>query len=142
MDTLQLLFNTVTVVFLATTMFAAGLTTTLSALRAVFATPLLPLLALLANLVVIPLLGWGIAVLFGLSAAAFIALVLAARRRAGRSGRNSAMLKNGDVVAGTAIQVLLAAVGSLTFGPTSNGIHTLAEVGGGSPSMSPGWCGP
>ena len=131
MDTLQLLFNTVTVVFLATTMFAAGLTTTLPALRAVFATPLLPLLALLANLVVIPLLGWGIAVLFGLSAAAFIALVLAASSPGGPFGAKLSMLKNGDVVAGTVIQVLLAAVGSLTFGPTANGILTLAEVGGG-----------
>lgn len=131
MDTLQLLFNTVTVVFLATTMFAAGLATTLPALRAVFATPLLPLLALLANLVVIPLLGWGIAVLFGLSAAAFIALVLAASSPGGPFGAKLSMLKNGDVVAGTVIQVLLAAVGSLTFGLTANGILTLAEVGGG-----------
>ncbi|WP_031171416.1 bile acid:sodium symporter [Streptosporangium roseum] len=131
METLQLLFNTVTVVFIATTMFAAGLGTTLPALRAVLATPSLPLLALLANLVVIPLLGWGIATLFGLSAAAFIALVLAASSPGGPFGAKLSMLKNGDVVAGTVIQVLLAAVGSLTFGLTANGILALAEVGGG-----------
>ncbi|MER5326722.1 bile acid:sodium symporter [Streptosporangium roseum] len=131
MDTLKLLFNAVTVVFIAATMFAAGLGTTLPALRAVFATPLLPLLALLANLVVIPLLGWGIAALFGLSAAAFIALVLAASSPGGPFGAKLSMLKNGDVVAGTVIQVLLAAVGSLTFGLTTNGILALAEVGGG-----------
>ncbi|GAA3129134.1 bile acid:sodium symporter family protein [Streptosporangium carneum] len=131
MDTLQLLFNTVTVVFIATTMFTAGLGATLSALRAVFATPALPLLALVANLVVIPLLGWGVAVLFGLSTAAFVALVLAASSPGGPLGAKLSMLKGGDAVAGTTTQVLLAAVGSVTFAPTANVVLSLAEVGGG-----------
>jgi hypothetical protein len=66
MNALQLLFNAITVIFIATTMFAAGLGTTLSALRAVFTDLPLLLPAVLANLVVVPLLGWGIAALFGL----------------------------------------------------------------------------
>ncbi len=67
MDTLQLLFNAVTFVFIAVTMFAAGLGATTAALRAVFTDVPLLLLALLTNLVVIPLLGWGVGAMFGLA---------------------------------------------------------------------------
>ncbi|MFF5213481.1 bile acid:sodium symporter family protein [Streptosporangium sp. NPDC000396] len=131
MDTLHLLFNAVTVIFIATTMFAAGLGATLSALRAVFADLPLLLLALLANLMVIPLLGWGIAALFSLPAAAFIAMVLVASSPGGPFGAKLGMLQKGDVVAGAAMQVLLAAIGSITFGPTANVILTAAKVGAG-----------
>ncbi|MET9660408.1 hypothetical protein [Streptomyces sp. NPDC006510] len=62
-------------IFIAATMFTAGLGATLPALRSVFADIPLPALALLANLVIIPLLGRGIGALFGLSSASFIALV-------------------------------------------------------------------
>ncbi|MFB6957022.1 PQQ-binding-like beta-propeller repeat protein [Streptomyces sp. NPDC056309] len=78
MDILYLLFNTVTVIFIATTMFTAGLGATISALWGVFADFPLLLLALLGNLAVIPLLGWGPADLLGLPTASVIALVLAA----------------------------------------------------------------
>ncbi|MEV0973006.1 bile acid:sodium symporter [Microtetraspora glauca] len=131
MDTLHLVSNAVTVIFIATTMFAAGLGATLPALRAIFADLPLLLLALLANLVVIPLLGWGAAALFGLSTAPFIALVLVASSPGGPLGAKLGMVQNGDVVAGAAMQVLLATAGSITFGLTANGILTAAEVGGG-----------
>ncbi|MEV7777560.1 hypothetical protein [Kitasatospora sp. NPDC088351] len=131
MDTLHMLFNAVTVIFIAATMFAAGLGATVAALRGVFAGIPLLLLALLANLVVVPLLGWGIGALFGLPSAAFIALVLVASSPGGPFGAKLAMVQNGDVSAGAAMQVLLAALGSLTFAPTVNGILTAAEVGGG-----------
>ncbi|WP_433365208.1 bile acid:sodium symporter [Streptosporangium sp. CA-115845] len=131
METLHLVTNAVTVIFIATTMFAAGLGATLPALRAILADLPLLLLALSANLVVIPLLGWGVAALFGLSAAPFIALVLVASSPGGPLGAKLGMVQNGDVVAGAAMQVLLATVGSITFGPTVNAILTAAEVGGG-----------
>ncbi|MEV8637179.1 bile acid:sodium symporter [Streptosporangium sp. NPDC051023] len=130
MDTLQLLFNAVTVIFIAVTMLVAGLGTTLPALGAVLTDLPLLLLALLANLVVIPLLGWGVAALFGLPTAAFVALVLVASSPGGPFGAKLGMVQKGDVVAGTVMQALLAAVGSLTFGPTSSGILTTAKVGG------------
>ncbi|MEU0480347.1 bile acid:sodium symporter [Streptosporangium sp. NPDC006013] len=131
METLHLVTNAVTVIFIATTMFAAGLGATLPALRAILADLPLLLLALSANLVVIPLLGWGVAALFGLSTAPFIALVLVASSPGGPLGAKLGMVQNGDVVAGAAMQVLLATAGSITFGPTVNAILTAAEVGGG-----------
>lgn len=131
METLHLLFNAITVIFIATTMFAAGLSATLPALRAILATPLLLVLALLANLVVIPLLGWGIATLFSVPTAAFIAIVLAASSPGGPFGAKLAMVQKGDVVAGAAMQVLLAAAGSITFGLTANAILTAAKIGTG-----------
>lgn len=131
MNTLQLLFNAVTVVFIAATMFAAGLGATLPALRAVLTNIVLLVLVLLANLVAIPLLGWGVAALFGLPAAAYIGLLLIASSPGGPFGAKLGMVQNGDVVAGAAIQVLLAAVGSITIGPTANVLLQAADVGGG-----------
>ncbi|NUW35543.1 bile acid:sodium symporter [Nonomuraea sp. SMC257] len=131
MDTLHLLFNAVTVIFIAATMLAAGLGATLPALLAVLANLPLLLLVLLANLVVIPLLGWGAAALFGLPTAAFIALLLVASSPGGPFGAKLAMIQRGDVVAGAAMQALLAAIGSITFGPTANLMLETANVGGG-----------
>ncbi|GAA3517411.1 BASS family bile acid:Na+ symporter [Streptosporangium album] len=130
MDTLHLLFNAIAVIFIATTMFTAGLGATLPELRAVLADPPLLLLALAANLVAVPLLGWGVAALFGLPTAPFIALVLVASSPGGPLGAKLGMVQKGDVVAGAAMQVLLAAVGSITFGPAANGILTAAKGGG------------
>lgn len=131
METLHLLFNAVTVIFIATTMFAAGLGSTISELRDIVADLPLLLLALLGNLVIVPLLGWGIGVLLSLPTAAFIALILVAASPGGPFGAKLAMVQKGEVVAGATMQVLLAAVGSLTFGPTVNGILTAAKVGAG-----------
>ncbi|MER5389181.1 hypothetical protein [Saccharopolyspora sp. NPDC002686] len=129
MDALHLVLNAVTVIFIAATMFAAGLRATVPALRGVFADIPLLLLALIANMVVIPLLGWGIGALFGLPAAAFIALVLIASSPGGPFGAKLATVQRGDVVAGAAMQVLLASLGSLTFAPTANAILTVADIG-------------
>lgn len=131
MDTLHLLLNVVTITFIMATMFAAGLGTTLRALGTTLSNIRLLLLALLANLVVIPLLGWGVAALFGLQTAAYIAFVLVASSPGGPFGAKLAMIQKGDVVAGAATQVLLAAIGSITFGITANWILTAANVGGG-----------
>lgn len=131
MNTLDHLLTAVTVIFIMATMFAAGLGATLSALRGIVANLPLLVLALVANMMVIPLLGWGIAALFSLPAAAFIALVLVASSPGGPFGAKLAMIQKGDLVAGAAMQVLLASVGSITFGPTANAILTAAKVGGG-----------
>jgi BASS family bile acid:Na+ symporter len=130
MDTLHLVLNAVTVIFIAATMFAAGLRATVPALRGVFANIPLLLSALIANLVAIPLLGWGIAALFGLPSASFIALILIASSPGGPFGAKLATVQKGDIVAGAAMQVLLASVGSLTFAPTVNAILTAADIGG------------
>lgn len=129
MDTLHLVLNAVTVIFIAATMFAAGLGATVPALRGVFTNVPLLLLALLANMVIIPLLGWGIGTLLGLPPASLVALVLLASSPGGPFGAKLAMVQNGDVVAGAAMQVLLASLGSLTFAPTVNGILTAAGIG-------------
>ncbi|MEV4090791.1 bile acid:sodium symporter family protein [Streptosporangium saharense] len=129
MNALHSLFNAITVIFIAVTMFAAGLATTLSALRAVLTDPRLPALAFLANLVAVPLLGWGIAVLFALPAAGFVALILVAASPGGPFGAKLSVVQKGDVIAGTAMQVLLAAVASLTFGPMSTAVLSVADVG-------------
>ncbi|OYP16253.1 bile acid:sodium symporter [Streptomyces sp. FBKL.4005] len=129
MNTLHLVLNAVTVIFIVATMFAAGLGATVPALLGVFTNVPLLVLALIANMVVIPLIGWGLGALLGLPSAAFIALILVASSPGGPFGAKLAMVQKGDVVAGAAMQVLLASVGSLTFGPTANAILTAADVG-------------
>ncbi|MFI9601459.1 bile acid:sodium symporter family protein [Streptomyces sp. NPDC052043] len=129
METLHMALNAVTVVFIAATMFAAGLGATVSALRDVFTNVPLLLLALTANMVIIPLLGWGLGALFSLSSAPTIALVLVASSPGGPFGAKLAMVQKGDVIAGAGMQVLLASAGSITFAPTVNGILTAADIG-------------
>ncbi|MFC6067114.1 bile acid:sodium symporter [Streptomyces ochraceiscleroticus] len=129
MDTLHLVLNAVTVIFIAATMFAAGLGATLTGLRGVFTNVPLLLLALLANMVILPLLGWGLGALLSLPSAAFIALILVASSPGGPFGAKLAMVQKGDVVGGAAMQVLLASVGSITFAPTVNALLTAADVG-------------
>ncbi|MER6581330.1 bile acid:sodium symporter [Nonomuraea sp. NPDC001023] len=131
MNTLHLLLNAVTVIFIAATMFAAGLGTTLPDLRAVLVDGPLLALVLLTNLLVLPLLGWGVAALFGLPVPAFVALLLIASSPGGPFGAKLGMVQHGDVAAGAAMQVLLAAIGSITFGPTANILLNAADVGGG-----------
>ncbi|MCE0447682.1 hypothetical protein LT493_37625 [Streptomyces tricolor] len=104
------MLNAVTVIFIVATMFAAGLGATVPALLGVFTNVPLLVLALIANMVVIPLIGWGLGALLGLPSAAFIALILVAsspggpfggetghgpegRRRRGRSDAGTARLR-------------------------------------------------
>ncbi|MFF2011231.1 bile acid:sodium symporter family protein [Streptomyces sp. NPDC058195] len=129
MNTLHLVLNAVTVIFIAATMFAAGLRATVPALCGVLADVRLLSLALTANLVVVPLLGWGIGTLLGLSSASFIALVLIASSPGGPFGAKLAAVQQGDTVAGAAMQALLASLGSLTFAPTANAILKAADIG-------------
>ncbi|MFF5225378.1 bile acid:sodium symporter family protein [Dactylosporangium sp. NPDC000521] len=131
MDLHQLL-NAVTVIFIAGTMFGAGLGATVPALRATFSDVPLLLLVLLANLIVVPLLGWGMAALFSLAAAPFVALLLTASSPGGPFAAKLGEIQGGDVTAAAAMQVLLAAVGSITFGFTANALLRFAGVGSGA----------
>lgn len=122
-------FNVVLVTFIASTMLAAGLGTRVADLAAVLRRGSLLALVLAANLVVVPLLGWGVAWLFGLSTAATIALVLVASSPGAPFGSKVAMIQRGDVLTGSTLQVLLAAIGSVTFPLTANVLIGWAGVG-------------
>jgi bile acid:Na+ symporter, BASS family len=123
-------FNVVLVAFIVSTMLAAGLGTRIQDLVAVLRGGSLLALVLAANLVVVPLLGWGVAWLFGLSTAATIALILVASSPGAPFGAKVAMIQRGDVLTGSTLQVLLAAVGSVTFPLTANVLIGWAGVGG------------
>jgi bile acid:Na+ symporter, BASS family len=122
-------FNLVLVVFIASTMLAAGLGTRVADLVTVLRGGTLLALVLVANLAVVPLLGWGVAWLFGLSTAATIALILVASSPGAPFGAKIAMIQRGDVLTGSTLQVLLAAVGSVTFPLTANLLIGWAGVG-------------
>jgi bile acid:Na+ symporter, BASS family len=130
MDLVTAAFNLVLVVFIASTMLAAGLGTSTADLVAVLRRGSLLALVLATNLVVVPLLGWGVAWLFGLSTAATIALILVASSPGAPFGAKVAMIQRGDVLTGSTLQVLLAAVGSVTFPLTANVLIGWAGIGG------------
>ena len=122
-------FNAALVVFIVSTMLAAGLGTTLEQLTEVLRQGWLLLLVLVANLIVVPLLGWGVAAAFGLGTSAAVALLLVASSPGAPFGAKVAMLQRGDVLTGTTVQVLLAAVGSMTFPLTARVLLDWAGLG-------------
>jgi bile acid:Na+ symporter, BASS family len=122
-------FNLVLVAFIGATMLAAGLGTRVADLVSVLRRGSLLALVLVANLVVVPLLGWGVAALLGLSTAATIALILVAASPGAPFGAKVAMIQRGDVLTGSTLQVLLAAIGSVTFPLTANVLIGWAGVG-------------
>ena len=130
MELVTTLFNVVLVVFIAATMFAAGLATRTSELVAVLRQGTLLALVLLANLVVVPLLGLGVVTALGLGTAASIAILLVAASPGAPFGAKLAMLQRGDVLTGSTLQVLLAAIGSVTFPLTANVLFGWAGIGG------------
>lgn len=89
------------------------------------------LLVLIANLVLVPLLGWGIAALLALATPAYVALVLIASSPGAPFGAKLAMIQRGDIVAAASLQMLLAVIGSITFPITANLILQAAHAGGG-----------
>jgi bile acid:Na+ symporter, BASS family len=123
-------FNLVLVAFIGSTMLAAGLGTRVDDLVSVLRGRALLALVLVANLVVAPLLGWGVAWMFGLGTAATIALILVASSPGAPFGAKVAMIQRGDVLTGSTLQVLLAAIGSITFPLTANLIIGWAGIGG------------
>ena len=121
MEVLTALFNTVLVVFVVATMLSAGLRTSISALLEVLRNGVLVVLVLVANLVAVPLLA--------LSTAGVIALILVASSPGAPFGAKMAMIQKGDVVTGSVLQVVLAAVGSVTFPITANLLIGWAALG-------------
>jgi BASS family bile acid:Na+ symporter len=130
-EVLSTLFTMVLVVFVVSMMLAAGLSTTVAALGQVFRRVWLVILVLVVNFVLVPLLGWGLAELFALAAPAYVAIVLIACSPGAPFGAKVAVTQRGDIVTGGALQVLMAALGSITFPFTANWILSAADLGGG-----------
>ena len=129
MEVLSTLFTMVLVVFVVSMMLAAGLSTTVTALGQVFRRFWMVILVLIVNFVLVPLLGWGIAELFALTTPAYVALVLLACSPGAPFGTKLAVTQRGDVVTAGALQVLMAALGSITFPFTANWILASADLG-------------
>jgi BASS family bile acid:Na+ symporter len=125
------LFNITLVVMIVATMVSAGFTTTLAGLGSVLRRYWLVVLVLVTGLVIRPLVGWGIAELFSLDEAAYIALILLAVVPGAPLGVKFVMSAKGDVTTGATLQVLLAVVASFTFAPTANLILEAADLGEG-----------
>jgi BASS family bile acid:Na+ symporter len=125
-----LALDVVTVAFVVTTMLAAGLASRPDALLRLGRDLRLATLVFAANLVIVPLLGWGLAAAFALGAPAAAALCLMAASPGGPLGTRFAMLQRGDVESGATAQLALAVAGSLTFAPTAGLL--LDRVGAGA----------
>ncbi|MGH2679517.1 MAG: bile acid:sodium symporter [Actinomycetota bacterium] len=123
-------FNTLVLLFVASTLFAVGLGTTGEMLRRTVGNRRLLLAALAVNLGAIPLLGWGLAELLAPSRATFIALVLAGASPGGPFGAKLAQIQGGDAVAGTATMAILAVLGSVCVPVIVALILSTARVGG------------
>lgn len=130
MGVLVAIFNIVLGVFIVTTMLVAGLGASLRVMGQTFREVRLVALVLLVNLILVPLLGWGLAALFALAAPAYIALVLFASSPGAPFGTKLALVQRGDVATGASMQILLALIGSVTFAITASVILSAANVGG------------
>lgn len=128
MEVLQTVFELIIVVFIVSTMLGVGLNTTLGGLGNVFANGWFVLGALVANFVVIPLLGWGIAELFNLPTAAYIGLVLIAASAGGPFSVALNKNQKGDVVSGAAMMTVLALIGSVATPFIVNWIFDLSDA--------------
>ncbi len=110
-----MLFNASLVIMIVATMFGAGLSTTFSALGKVFKNIWLVVLVLLTAIVIRPLVGWGTAELLSLETPSYIALLLLAACPGAPMAAKMVMAARGNVVTGASLQVVLAAIGSITF---------------------------
>jgi BASS family bile acid:Na+ symporter len=132
MDVIEVLFQWLVVIFIVATMFSVGLTTTLDDLGKVFGNAWFVVGALVASLVVVPLLGLGIAELFDLPTPAYIALVLVGASAGGPF--SAALNKNqkGDVLTGAAMMTMLALIGSVATPIIANWLFGLTDTVSGS----------
>ncbi len=129
METFQALFNTVLIVFIMTTMLSAGFNTTFEQIRSVLSRISLVAAVIVAGFVIRPLIGWGTAEVFGLATPAFIAMALLWSCPGAPFGAKLVMTAKADLQTGAVLQVLLAAIGSITFAPTANAIISAAGLG-------------
>jgi BASS family bile acid:Na+ symporter len=133
METVQALmgglFNASLVIMIVATMFNAGLTTTTKALGAVLKNFWLVVLVLITALILRPLVGWGLAEVFGLGAASYIVMLLLASVPGAPLGVKFAMGAKADLTTAAALQVILSVVGTFTFAPTANFMIGAAGLG-------------
>lgn len=125
-----MIFNASLVIMIVTTMFSAGLTTTIPALVSVFKKIWLIVLVLVAAFLLRPLVGWGTAAVLSLATPAFVALLLLASCPGAPFGAKLVMTARGDLITGATLQVLMAAIGSITFPITANWLISAANLGG------------
>jgi BASS family bile acid:Na+ symporter len=123
------LFNSSLVIMIVATMFAAGLATTFAALGAVFKNVWLLVLVLITALVLRPLVGWGLAEVFGLATAGYIVMLLMAACPGAPLGVKFVMTAGGDLTVAASLQVLLAVIGSITFPIVANFMIGTAGLG-------------
>jgi BASS family bile acid:Na+ symporter len=123
------LFNASLVIMIVATMFAAGLVTTFAALGAVFKNIWLLVLTLLVAFVLRPLVGWGLAEVFGLATAGYIVMLLLAACPGAPLGVKFVMTAGGDLTVAASLQVLLAVIGSITFPIVANFMIGTAGLG-------------
>ena len=114
------LFNVALVIMIVATMFGAGLRTSLPALGGVLKNVWLLALVFLAAFVIRPLVGWGLAEALGLGTTAYIAMLLLAACPGAPLGAKFVMNAKGDLTTGASLQVLTAALGSITFPIVAN----------------------
>jgi len=126
---MQELFNTVIAVFIVLTMLSAGFTTTFDQVKSVFRKPALIVSVLAVGILLRPLVGWGAAEVFGLTSAAFVAMVVTASAPGAPFGAKLVMTAKADVSSGAVLQVMLAVVMSFTFAPAANAIIGAADLG-------------
>ncbi|BDZ54948.1 bile acid:sodium symporter family protein [Agromyces marinus] len=129
MEIISSLFNVILMVFIVTTMLTAGFNTTLEQLGAVLSRLGLVAAVLVTGFLVRPLVGWGIAEVFGLAVPAYVAMVLVWSCPGAPFGAKLVMTAKADLQSGAVLQVLMAAIGSLTFAPTANLIIGAADLG-------------
>ena len=123
------LFNAALVIMIVATMFNAGLTTTTKALGSVFKNVVLLILVLITALVLRPLVGYGLTMIFGLGAASAIVMLLLASVPGAPLGVKFAMSAKADLTVAAGLQVVLAVVGTFTFAPTANFLIGAAGLG-------------
>jgi BASS family bile acid:Na+ symporter len=123
------LLNASLTIMIVATMFAGGLTTTTKALGAVFKNIWMVLLTLIVALVLRPLVGYGLAAVFGLGTASFIVMLLLAACPGAPLGVRFAMTAKGDLTVAASLQVLLAVIGSVTFPIVANFMIGSAGLG-------------
>ena len=134
MDAVLALMNAVFLAFVVSTMFSVGLATTVPQLTAVLRNTRWLGGALLASLVAVPLIGWGLAEAFPLEGATFVALVLVASSPGAPFAVSLTGIAKGDLVSGAATMAILAVVGSVTAPVTVGfiiGASDVAAAGGG-----------
>ncbi|NNC93775.1 MAG: bile acid:sodium symporter [Acidimicrobiia bacterium] len=135
METILFLLNVVFLVFIVSTMLSVGLGTTVPHLVKVLNDVRWLGGALVASLIAVPLIGWGLAEVFPLEGPSYIALILVASSPGAPFAVALATMQRGDVLPVAATMAILAVIGSITTALTVSlilGAGDVAEAEGGA----------